>query len=115
MFYTEINTNYFLICILFYKIKMPVISKDAKKVKTFVITAYTKGFTSTYTFDSIITNEYFQFKEIYQVLHYPNVGVEVVNYNGGRRVFYNDVVGESQILFDTINNALVSWMNSNLN
>ena len=99
---------------------MPHISKDAKKVRTFNITCYTKGFISDFTSqdennNDIITNEYFQFKEIYQIIHYPNVGVEIVNYNHGRRVFYNDVVGESQILFDIIHNALTSWMNSNLN
>ena len=99
---------------------MPHKSKDAKKVKEFNIICYTKGFTSDYTMkdennNDIITNEYFQFKEIYQIIHYPDVGVEIVNFNGGRRVFYNDVSGESQILFDLINNALVSWMNSNLN
>ena len=98
---------------------MSILSKDAKKVRTFSITCYTKGFTSTFTTQengvSITTNEYFQFKEIYQVIHYPNIGVEIVNYTGTRRVFYNDTTGESQILFNTINNALISWMNSNLN
>ncbi len=90
-------------------------SKDAKKVKEFDIECYTKGFTSTYTLDGIVTNEYFQFKEIYQILHYPDIGVEIVNYNGGRRVFYNDVEGESLILFNLINSTILSWMNSNLN
>ena len=52
---------------------------------------------------------------MYQLIHYPNVGVEIVNFNGERRVFYNDIVGQSQILFDLINNAIISWMNSNLN
>lgn len=95
---------------------MPSIeSNDAKKVKTFAITTYTKGFTSTFTLDGIVTNEYFQFKEIYQVIHYPNVGVEIVTYNGSRRVFYNDAAGQSLILFNAINTALISWMNSNLN
>ena len=94
---------------------MPHKSKDAHKVKDFDINAYTKGFTSDFTLDGIVTKEYFQFKEIYQIIHYPDVGVEIVNYNGSRRVFYNDVTGESQILFDLLNNALVSWMNSNLN
>lgn len=94
---------------------MPLKSKDAMKVKEFDIEAYTKGFTSTYTLDGIVTNEYFQYKEIYQILHYPNVGVEIVNYNGVRRVFYNDIVGESQILFDMIDSTMTTWMNSNLN
>ena len=95
-------------------------AKDAHKVKEFDILVYTKGFTSNYTLqdennNDIITYEYFQFKEIYQILHYPNVGVEVVTYSGDRRVFYNDVVGQSQILFDLINNSIIAWMNSNLN
>ena len=99
---------------------MPLLSKDAKKVRTFAINTYTKGFTSNYTQQDekgsdIVTNEFFQFKEIYQVIHYPDVGVEVVNYTGTRRVFYNDTPGESTILFTAINTALVSWMNSNLN
>ena len=99
---------------------MPLVSKDAKKVRTFTITPYTKGFTSSFTAqdgngNDIVTNEYFQFKEIYQVIQYPDFAVEVVNYSGSRRVFYNDTPGESLIIFDTINNALISWMNSNLN
>jgi hypothetical protein len=92
-----------------------ILSNDAKKAKSFIITAYTKGFTSNFTLDTIITNEYFQFKEIYQVIHYPNVGVEIVNYNGGRRVFYNDSAGQSLVVFNTINTAMLAWMNSNLN
>ena len=92
-----------------------ILSNDAKKAKTFAITAYTKGFTSTYTLDSLVTNEYFQFKEIYQVIHYPNVGVEIVNYNGSRIVFYNDSVGQSLVVFNYINTAMLSWLNSNLN
>jgi hypothetical protein len=94
---------------------MPHISKDAKKVKEFNIEAYTKGFTSTYSDNGVVTNEYFQYKEIYQILHYPNVGVEIVNYNGTRRVFYNDVQGQSQILFNIIDSTMTTWMNSNLN
>lgn len=90
-------------------------SKDAKKVRTFSITPYTKGFTSTFTADGITTNEYFQFKEIYQLILYPNVGVEVVFYSGGRRVFYNDTVGAATTLFNALNSAISSWMNSNLN
>jgi hypothetical protein len=90
-------------------------SKDAKKVKTFSIKTYTKGFTSTYILNEITTNEYFQFREISQIIYYPNIGVEVVNFNGNRRVFYNDTQGESEVLFDTINTAMIKWMGSNLN
>lgn len=99
---------------------MSLSSKDAKKVKTFTITPYTKGFTSSFTIqdsngNNVVTNEYFQFKEIYQVIQYPNFAVEIVNYSGTRRVFYNDTPGQSQTIFNTINTALLSWMNSNLN
>jgi len=95
-------------------------SKDSQKVKEFNINCYTKGFTSDFTLkdennNDILTYEYFQFKEIYQLIHYPNVGVEVLNFNGERRVFYNDIAGQSQLIFDLINNAIISWMNSNLN
>ena len=93
---------------------MSIKSKDAKKVLEFDITTYTKGFISTTTIDGSTVKDYFQFKEIHQIIHHPNVGVEIVNYNDKRRVFYNDVEGESQILFDAINNKLTSWMNSNL-
>tara|TARA_R110002153_G_scaffold20115_1_gene68440 strand:+ start:490 stop:789 length:300 start_codon:yes stop_codon:yes gene_type:complete len=95
-------------------------SKDAKKVKEFDISCHTKGFTSSFTVldekkNEILTYEYFKFKEIYQIVHYPSVGVEIINYNGDRRVFYNDSLGAAHILFTLINKAIVSWMNSNLN
>lgn len=90
-------------------------SKDAKKVREFDIETFTKGFTSTYTLDGISTSEYFQYKQIYQIIHYPGVGVEIVNYNGNRRVFYNDETGKSEELFNALNSTIVSWMNSNLN
>jgi len=94
---------------------MSLKSKDAKKVKEFDITPYKKGFESTFTIDEIITNEYFQFREIYQIIHYPGNGVEVVNYNENRRVFYNDEEGQSKIIFDTLTLAMKNWMESNLN
>lgn len=94
---------------------MSLKSKDAKKAKEYDISTYTKGITSTYTINGIVTNEFFQFKEISQIIHYPNIGVEIINYNGSRRVFYNDIPGQSQALFDSFNTKMNSWMTSNLN
>lgn len=90
-------------------------SKDARKTIEFDITTHTKGFISETTIDGNIVKEYFQFKEIRQIIHHPNVGVEIVGYNNDRRVFYNDKTGESQTLYDAINVNMVAWMNSNLN
>ena len=91
-------------------------SKDATKLIEFDITTYTKGFVSeTVNSGGGIVKEYFHFKEIYHIVHHVNVGVEIVFYNGKHRVFYNDIVGESQLLFDMVNNNMLSWMNSNLN
>jgi len=90
-------------------------SKDAKKVKNFEIDTYTKGFTASSLVDGILTQEYFQFKEIQKIIHYPDRCVEIVSNNGTRRVFYNDTLGKSQELYDGLNNTMVSWMNSNLN
>ena len=39
----------------------------------------------------------------------------IIGNNNKHRVFYNDVEGESLILFNMINNTMLSWMNSNLN
>jgi hypothetical protein len=89
--------------------------KDAKKVKQFNIETQKKGFTSSYVEGDNIINEYFQFKEIYQIIHFPGRGVEIVNFDTSRRVFYNDEDGKSQILFDALNTAMLSWMQSNLN
>ena len=90
-------------------------SKDAKKVLEFDITTHKKGFICESTVDGIITKEYFQFKEIHQILHHEGIGVEIVNFNDKRRVFYNDEPGNSVILYDAINNTMLTWMNSNLN
>jgi len=89
--------------------------KDAKKVLEFDITTHTKGFIAESTIEGIVTKEYFQFKEIHQVIHHPGKGVEIVNYNDKRRVFYNDELGKSQELYDAINSTMSTWMNSNLN
>ena len=90
-------------------------SKDAKKVLEYDITTHTKGFIAESAIDGSIVKEYFQFSEIHQIIHHPNIGVEIVNHNDKRRVFYNDVLGDSEILYDDINSSLLNWMNSNLN
>lgn len=91
-------------------------AKDAKKIREFDIYTYTKGFVAESLDDEGNTvQEYFQFKEIHKIIHFPERGVEVVYFNESRRVFYNDEIGESTILYNLLNNTLVAWMNSNLN
>lgn len=94
---------------------MPIKTKDSKKTLEFDITTYTKGFVAEVIIDGNTVKEYFQFKEIHKVIHHPNIGVEIVGYNNGRRVFYNDLSGEAQTLYDAINTNMLSWMDSNLN
>ena len=91
-------------------------AKDAQKIKEFDIFSYTKGFVaSSIDNEGNTVQEYFQFKEIHKIIHFPGRGVEIVYFNQSRRVFYNDAVGESLILYDLLNNTMTSWMNSNLN
>ena len=91
-------------------------AKDAKKIREFDIYSYTKGFVaSSLDNEGHTVQEYFQFREIHKIIHYSGRGVEIVYFNGSRRVFYNDEEGESLILYDLLNNAMTSWMNSNLN
>jgi len=94
---------------------MSIKSNDAKKVKEFDILTYAKGFVASNTTDGILTQEFFQFKEIQQIIHYVNTGVEIVFFNGKRRVFYNDLAGQSLILYNALNSTMLTWMNSNLN
>lgn len=94
---------------------MGIKSKDAKKVLEYDITTCTKGFISQTIIDGSTIKEYFQFKEIHQIILHPDIGVEVVGYNGGRRVYYNDLPGEAEVLYNAINTNMTSWMNSNLN
>lgn len=91
-------------------------AKDAKKIREFDIYTYKKGFVAE-SLDDEGNNvqEYFQFKQIQKIIHFPGRGVEIVNLNGSRRVFYNDETGESTILYDLLNNTLVTWMDTNLN
>ena len=94
---------------------MPHKSKDAQKVLNFDITVHTKGFISETIIDGNIIKEYFQYKEIHQVIHHFGKGIEIIGYNNKRRVFYNDVLGEAEALYDAINETMTTWMNSNLN
>jgi len=94
---------------------MSLTSKDAQKVKNFAITTYKKGFTASSIIDEVLNQEYFHFREIHKIIHYLGRYVEVVNYNGSRRVFYNDLPSESQKIYDSFNNKMIDWMKSNLN
>ena len=88
-------------------------SKNAKKIIEYDIDSYTKGFISTTIIDVNTVQEYFPFAQITQIIHHPNVGVEIVRSNNLRKVYYNDVVGESQIIFDDLNSKMVAWMSTN--
>ena len=90
-------------------------TKDAKGAKEYDITALTKGFITTTVVDGKTIEEYFQFREINQIIYHPDIGVEIVAYNTKRTVFYNDVGGESLVIFNLLNDTMRTWMNSNLN
>ena len=90
-------------------------SKNAKKNKEYNIDVYKKGFITTSEIDGKTVNEYFQYKDIERIIHHPNTGIEIIGINGSLRVFYNDVVGESENLFNYITIKMVEWMDSNLN
>ena len=90
-------------------------SKDAKGAKEYDITALTKGFITTTVVDGKTIEEFFQFKEINQIIHHSDVGVEIVFYNTKRTLFYNDIGGESLVIFNLLNNTMRTWMESNLN
>lgn len=85
-------------------------SKDAKKLKEFDINIYSEGFIALSKTDDIITQEYFQFKEIQKIVYYPDTGVEVVFFNDKRKVFYNDIPEESMNLFELLNSKMISWL-----
>ena len=89
--------------------------KDAKRLKEYDITAYTKGFLAISTLDGITTNDFFQYKQIYNIVHHPGVGIEIIGYNGNRRIFYHDDDGDSMILFDLVSTKMNAWMQSNKN
>lgn len=90
-------------------------AKDAKNLKEYDILAYTKGLVSTSVENGIITNDFFQYKQIYNIVHHPNTGIEIIGYNGNRRIFYHDTDGESLILFTLISDKMNAWMQSNNN
>ncbi len=89
--------------------------KNAKKTLEFDILTKTKGFIAEATEEGNTTREYFQFKEIHQIILHPNIGIEIVGYNDSRRVFYNDEEGEALIMFNLITGTMNTWMNTNLN
>jgi len=88
---------------------------DSKNLKEYDILAYTKGFVASSTINGITTQDYFQYKEIYNIGHHPNIGVEIIGYNKNRRIFYNNNDGESTILFTLLTDKMQAWMVSNNN
>lgn len=89
--------------------------KDAKNSKEFDIVPYKKGFVATSTVESKEIQEFFQFREIQKITHYPDTGVEIIMVNGNVRVFYNGDSGASENLFKTLNTTMIKWMDSNTN
>jgi len=90
-------------------------SKDAKNLKEYNIEIYTKGFMATSVLKGITTNDFFHYKQIYNIIHHKNIGIEIICYNGLRRVFYHDLDGESQYLFNLVSAKMNEWVGSNLN
>jgi len=90
-------------------------SKDAKRLKEYNIDIYTKGFVATSILNGITTNDFFHYKKIYNILHHKNIGIEIICHNGTRRVFYHDLDGESEYLFNLVSDKMVTWMQSNKN
>ena len=89
-------------------------SGDAKKLREYDINTHKKGFTAESVIDGILIQEYFQFNEIHQIIYHQNA-VEIVNYNGAIRVFYNDKSVDTLTIYRTIINKMSIWMNSNRN
>ena len=58
---------------------------------------------------------YFNEKNIYNIIHHKNIGIEIICYNGLRRVFYHDLDGESRYLFNLVSAKMNEWVGSNLN
>ncbi len=90
-------------------------SKDAKNLIEFNISTHTKGFIAESVINGNTIKEYFQFKEIYKLIHHPGIGIEIVGYNKLRRVFYNSETGKSLELYNAIDVTISAWMDSNLN
>ena len=89
--------------------------KDAKGLKEYDILDYTKGFIAQSVVDGNTINDYFQYNQIYNIIHHPNVGVEIIDYNESRRIFYHDDDGDSVILFNLVKGKMLAWMQSNTN
>ncbi len=89
--------------------------KDAKGLKEYDILAYTKGFIAQSVVDGNTINDYFQYKQIYNIVHHPNVGIEIIGYHGNRRIFYHDDDLDTIILFNLIASKMLNWMQSNVN
>ena len=89
--------------------------KDAKNLKEYDVDSYTKGFIAGSTVNNITTQDYFQYKQIYNIIHHPNTGVEIIGYNGNRRIFYHDLNDDSIILFGLLKDKMQIWMQSNKN
>lgn len=94
---------------------MKIKSRDAKNLIEFDIDTKTKGFIAESIIDGNTVKEYFQFSQIHSLIHHPDIGVEIIGYNGKRRVFYNSNLGKSLELFTAIDGTMTTWMSSNLN
>ena len=89
-------------------------SKDAKNSKEYDLEIYTKGFVASSKEENNSTEEFFQYKQIYNILLHPDIGVEIIFYNGKRRIFYNQNK-DLQDLFNTLTDKMQRWMKSNRN
>lgn len=89
--------------------------KDSKGLNEYDILTYNKGFTAKRFINGNTISDYFQYKEIYNLVHHPNVGIEIIEYNGNRRIFYHDEDGDSVILFNLVKAKIQDWLQSNKN
>jgi hypothetical protein len=85
-------------------------ANDATKLKEYNITLYSKGFISSITLNNMIISEIIQYRQIYNIIHHPNIGVEIVFNNKKRRVFYNDTNIENTFFFDALNRGILVWL-----
>lgn len=89
-------------------------SKDAKNLKEYDIEVYTKGFVASSKEENIAIEEFFQYKQIYNIILHPDIGVEIIFYNKKRRIFYNQDE-DLKNLFDILTDKMQKWMKSNKN
>ena len=87
-------------------------TKNGKGTVEFIIEPCIKGFVAETTTEKKISEEYFHFKEISEVIYHFDVGIEIIFHSGKRRVFYNDLPGESSSLFNLIHTTMLDWMKS---